>query len=94
MSGLPEVGRWIKYNWRRDETRVEQCKVVEYEDSESFGWSYREGTYSELERQAVLEYPGGDIDSHDKSFFGMINWSYIQQPREEELATLCQEEEQ
>ena len=88
MSGLPQVGRWIKYNWRRDGARVWLCKVVEYEDCESFGMSYYRGAYQEIERRAVLEYPGGDIDSEDETFFGKINWSYIAQPSEEELATL------
>merc|ERR1711872_1078236 len=33
------------------------------------------------------KYPGGDIDSEDKEFFRRVNWTYIPEPTEEELAT-------
>ena len=40
------------------------CKVKEYEDCESFGWTAGVGAYQKVEQQAVLEYPGGDVESH------------------------------
>ena len=72
MSGLPEIGRWIKYQYKNfDETEF-VCKVKEYEDCESFGWTAGVGAYQEVEQQAVLEYQGGDVDSQNESFFRMV----------------------
>jgi len=88
MIGLPLKGRWIQYNWKnaRDFNPTQRCKVVDYEDCESFGFNVT-GAYQETERQAVLEYPGGDTDSQDESFFKLLNWSYIPEPSTEEIET-------
>ena len=86
MSGLPEIGRWIKYQYKNfDETEF-VCKVKEYEDCESFGCA-GVGAHHEVEQQAVLEYPGGGVGFRAKAFFQTMNWSYIPEPSEEELAT-------
>jgi len=87
MSVLPKVGRWIKYYFETDIETKYVCKVKEYEDCESFGWTAWGGGFREVEHHAVLEYPGGDIDSEDKEFFRRVNWTYIPEPTEEELAT-------
>lgn len=91
MAGLPELGRWIQYSWKNtDNNRLERCKVVEYEDVESFGWTLGTGSYQETEKQVVLVYEGGDTDSQDANFFKMVNWSYITEPGKEELETAVQ----
>ena len=87
MSGLPRIGMWIKYQFKIENETQFVCKVKEYEDCESFGWTAGGGAHHEVEQQAVLEYPGGDVDSQAEAFFRMINWSYIPEPSEEEQAT-------
>eukprot|EP00092_Neocalanus_flemingeri_P036035 GFUD01039235.1.p1 GENE.GFUD01039235.1~~GFUD01039235.1.p1 ORF type:complete len:447 (-),score=102.38 GFUD01039235.1:61-1401(-) len=94
VSGLPEVGMWIKYTIMDREFR---CKVVSHESMDSckdegeyFEWVLGLNGYED-DHQFVVEYDDGEDDTLEGSFLKRMNWSCTPAPGKEELEVAVQQ---